>query len=145
MDTLEQRYQVGPGDVRMRLDNGAWMLHAFQELARALRPDWVRPIADLGLRLEHGVKEQLLPLIRLKGVGRIRARTLWVAGFHKPADLRGVPVSRLTALPGIGPTLALDLLQQVGGDIAPEPPEPAAAPPKKGKGQASMMDFGGSP
>jgi helicase len=145
MDSLEEKYQVGPGDVRTRLDNGAWMLHAFQELARALRPDWIRPLADLGLRLEHGVKEQLLPLIRLKGVGRIRARTLWGAGFHKPADLKAAPLSRLTALPGIGPVLALDLLRQVGGDTTSAAPEPAAAPPKKGKGQASMMDFGGQP
>lgn len=144
MDTMEEKYQVGPGDVRTRLDNGAWMLHAFQELARAMRPEWVRPIADLTLRLEHGVKEQLLPLVRLRGVGRIRARTLWAAGFHKPADLKGVPLQRLVALPGIGETLARDLLRQVGGDADAEAPEPQAAPPKKGKGQASVLDFGGS-
>jgi helicase len=145
MDAIEERYVIGPGDVRMRLDNAAWMLHAFQELARAMRPDWVRTLADLQLRLEHGVREQLLPLIRLRGVGRIRARALWAAGLHKPADLKGVPLSRLTTIPGIGPKLALDLLQQVGGDRAPEPPEPAAEPPRKGKGQASVMDFGGTP
>lgn len=144
MDTMEERYQVGPGDVRTRLDNGAWMLHAFQELARAMRPDWMRPLQDLTLRLEHGVKEQLLPLVRLRGVGRIRARTLWAAGFHKPADLKGVPLQRLVALPGIGETLARDLLRQVGGDADAEAPEPAAAPPRKGKGQASVLDFGGS-
>jgi helicase len=168
MDTLEQRYQVGPGDVRMRLDNGEWMLHAFQELARAMRPDWVRPLQDLGLRLQHGVKEELLPLVRLKGVGRIRARALRLAGFHKPSDLKGVPVSTLTRVPGIGDRLAFDLKRQVGDDDG-EPPAPAqgepAAPPaepgppkkgakakpadgkaeaaKKGKGQASMFDFGG--
>jgi helicase len=149
MDTLEQRYQVGPGDVRMRLDNGDWMLHAFQELARAMRPDWVKPLQDLSLRLQHGVKEELLPLVRLKGVGRIRARALRAAGFRKPADLKGVPLSTLTKVPGIGDRLAFDLLRQVGDEPA-EPatpaPEPAPGPPaeaaKKGKGQASMFDFG---
>ncbi|HUR25525.1 MAG TPA: DEAD/DEAH box helicase [Candidatus Thermoplasmatota archaeon] len=125
MDTLEERYQVGPGDVRMRLDNGQWLLHAFQELARAMRPEWVKPLQDLGLRLQHGVKEELLPLIRLRGVGRIRARALRAAGFAKPADLKGVPVSRLSLLPGIGDKLAFDLLRQVGDDVQ----EPAAAPP----------------
>jgi len=142
MDTLEEKYQVGPGDVRTRLDNGQWMLHAFQELARGMRPDWVRPLQDLGLRLQHGVKEQLLPLVRLRGVGRIRARTLWGAGFHAPADLKGVPVSRLSALPGIGDKLALDLKLQVGDAKDEEAPQPKAEPPKKGKGQASVMDFG---
>lgn len=144
MDAVEEKYQVGPGDVRTRLDNGAWMLHAFQELARALKPDWIRPIADLSLRLEHGVKEQLLPLVRLRGVGRIRARTLWAAGFHKPTDLKGVPVARISALAGFGEALARHLLRQVGGDPDGEAPAPTAAPPKKGKGQSSVLDFGGT-
>jgi helicase len=150
MDTLEEKYQVGPGDVRMRLDNAQWLLHAFQELARAMRPDWMRLLQDLGLRLQHGVREELLPLVRMRGVGRIRARALRAAGFHKPADLKGVPVSRLSTIPGIGDRLAFDLLRQVGDDVGPEP-EPAAtaearpaeapaapAPPaKKGRANAA--------
>ncbi|MFA5944023.1 MAG: DEAD/DEAH box helicase [Candidatus Thermoplasmatota archaeon] len=144
MDALEERYQIGPGDVRMRLDNGQWMLHAFQELARAMRPDWVKPLQDLGLRLQHGVKEELLPLIRLRGVGRIRARALRAAGFSKPADLKSAPVSRLAAIPGIGDKLAFDLLRQTGGDPDAEPAQPDATPPKKGKGQSSVLDFGGT-
>lgn len=144
MDRIEERYQVGPGDVRTRLDNGKWLLHAFRELARGLRPEWVAPIDELTLRLEHGVKQELLPLIRLKGVGRIRARNLHAAGFHTPADLKGAPISRLVQVPGIGEALARDLLRQVGDDPDAQPPEPAAAPPKKGKGQASVLDFGAS-
>ncbi len=142
LDLIEERYVIGPGDLRLRQDNGAWMLHAFRELARAFRPDWQQQISDLGLRLEHGVKEQLLPLIRMKGVGRIRARNLWAAGFHKPADLKGTPISRLTAIAGIGAKLAADLLRQVGDDPDAAPPMPEATPPQRGKGQASMADFG---
>lgn len=143
LDTLEQRYQVGPGDIRTRLDNGQWLLHAFRELARAMRPGWGPAIDDLVLRLENGVKAELLPLIRLKGVGRIRARNLHAAGFPKPADLRGAPLSRLTQIPGIGEGLARDLLRQTGGDPDAQTNDAAAAPPKKGKGQASVLDFGG--
>jgi helicase len=143
MDRIEEKYVVGPGDVRTRLDNGKWLLHAFRELARAMRPQWVPAIDDLGLRLEHGVKAELLPLIRLRGVGRIRARNLKAAGFANPADLRGVPIARLRDVAGIGEVLARDLLRQVGDDPDAQQPEPAAAPPKKGKGQASVLDFGG--
>ncbi|MEA3166969.1 MAG: ATP-dependent helicase, partial [Thermoplasmata archaeon] len=122
-----------------------WLLHAFQELSRAMRPEWTKTLQDLGLRLQHGVKEELLPLIRLRGVGRIRARALRAAGFAKPADLKGVPISRLANIPGIGDKLALDLRRQVGDDPDAEAPEPAATPPKKGKGQSSVLDFGEPP
>jgi helicase len=102
----------------------------------------VPALTDLGLRLEHGVKEELLPLIRLKGVGRIRARTLHANGFKRPADLKGVPATRLALLHGFGPKLAADLLAQVGGEPDQEPPQPQATPPAKGKGQATIGDFG---
>ena len=142
MDQIEEKYVVGPGDVRMRLDSANWLLHAMKELARSLRPDWSEAITDLQLRLEHGVKEQLLPLIRLRGVGRVRARTLYAAGFHTPADLRNVPVTRLAQLSGIGPILAGDIAKQVGGDPGAEAPQPQAVPPQRGKGQATMADYG---
>lgn len=161
LDEVEERYQVGPGDIRMRLDNAAWLLHALRELARLMRADWQAAISDLSLRLEHGVKVELLPLIRLKGVGRVRARTLWRAGLKRPADLSGVPVRRIAELPGFGPALAQSLLVQVGdrpaegGDGAQPPPAqtapgdpgppgasapvPARAPDK---GQVTLGSFG---
>ncbi len=142
LDTIEERYGIGPGDLRMRLDNGAWMLHAFGELARALQPSWQKPIQDLGLRLEHGIKAELLPLIALRGIGRVRARTLHAAGFRTPVLLRDAPASRLAGLPGFGPRLAADLLNQVGGDPDQQAPDAAATPPQKGKGQATIQSFG---
>lgn len=142
MDTLEERYVVGPGDVRMRLDSASWLLHAMGELARAVRPDWRQNVLELQMRLEHGVKEELLPLIRLKGIGRVRARTLHQAGFRTPALLRDVPAARLAQLPGFGPTLAAELLKQVGGDPDGQAPAPQATPPVRGKGQSTISDYG---
>lgn len=114
-ETLEDRYQVGPGDIRMRVDAGQWLVHAFRELARALRPEWQRDLTLLGERLQYGIREELLPLIQLRAIGRVRARTLHAHGFKRPHDLAQVPASRLAALPGFGPQLARDLLRQVGG------------------------------
>ncbi|MCA1819362.1 MAG: hypothetical protein LC620_04815, partial [Halobacteriales archaeon] len=142
---IEERYVVGPGDVRSRLDSAAWLLHAMRELARTLRPDWSQAVTDLQMRLEHGIKAELLPLIRLRGVGRIRARTLYAAGFHTPNSLRGAPATRLAQLPGFGPILASDILKQVGGDADGEAPAPEATPPQRGKGQATMSDYGAKP
>jgi helicase len=95
MEEIEERFQVGPGDIRLRLDTAGWLVHALRELARAMRPDWQKPISDLGMRLESGVKAEVLGLLQLRGIGRVRARTLFAAGFRKPADLKGVPVARL--------------------------------------------------
>ena len=41
----------------------------------------------LGKRVKYGVKEELLLLVELKGIGRARARKLFNAGIKKPSDL----------------------------------------------------------
>ncbi len=136
---VEAKYQVGPGDVRMRVETAKWMLHAFRELARAFRDDWQKPLSDLALRLEHGIKADALPMIRLKGIGRIRARNLIRAGFKRPADLKGVPPSRIAQIPGFGDKLARELLKQVG-DTPAAAPEPQAEPKAEPEAQQDAQD-----
>lgn len=111
---LEQKYKLGPGDIRLRLDTAGWLLHALRELARALRPDWQRRVSDVGIRLEHGIREELLQVVRLKGIGRVRARTLWSAGLRTTTDIAKAPIDRLAGLPGFGRRSAEELLKQVG-------------------------------
>ncbi len=115
--TLEEKYQVGPGDIRMRVDTAKWLVHAFGEMARAFRPEWQKPLMSLGMRLEHGIKEDLLALVALKGVGRMRARTLHANGFKRPQDIKKASVQVLAALPGFGRRLAAEVLKQVGGEV----------------------------
>jgi helicase len=141
-ETLEKGYDVAPGDLHAKKENALWLLHGMSQLARTERPDWVKALDDLQLCIEHGAKKELLPLLQLKRVGRVRARALFNEGFRHPADLKQVPLSRLANLPKFGPKLAADILAQVGGDPEQEPPQPEATPPSKGKGQATIGDFG---
>lgn len=42
---------------------------------------------DLGARIMYGVPSEMIPLIRLAGVGGKRARVLWAHGIRSPKDL----------------------------------------------------------
>ena len=141
MQQIEEKFHIGPGDVRLRMDTGQWMLHAFRELCRALKPDWTRAVGDLGLRLEHGIRAELLPLVKLKGIGRIRARTLFSNGFRDLAKLKQTPVATLAQLPGFGDKVARDLLRQVGVDVDAQPPEP----PRPETGPTGLQQWGLKP
>ncbi len=137
---VEEKYQIGPGDVRLRVETTNWLLHAYGEFARSFRPEWSRPIQDLALRVQHGVRADALPMLRLKGVGRIRARTLIREGFRTPNDLKGVPLERLARLPGFGDRLARSILRQVGDE--PGDAKSTKAEPAESKKRVSLMDFG---
>lgn len=71
-------------------------------------------------RTRKGVKKELLPLVRLEGVGRVRARILFNAGLKTVEDLKRAPMEKLTSLPLIGLKLAKKIKDQVGGFIRAE-------------------------
>ncbi len=62
--------------------------------------------------MNYGVKEELLPLVGLRGIGRVRARALFNAGFAGMKDIGRAPVERLAGVQGIGDAIARDIKKQ---------------------------------
>ena len=115
---LLERYSVAPGDRYSAVHNADWLLYATQELARVLEiPGHIGHIRRLRDRVRYGVTEKLLPLVRLRGIGRVRARVLYKSGFPTVASLKRAPVSKLVEIPLIGPRLAKVIKEQVGGVV----------------------------
>ncbi len=97
------RYNAAPGDLHVLAEAAGWVAQAAGELALVTGRDPLhRRLEELADRLNHGVRAELLPLSRLPGVGRVRARILYNAGFRRPEDLAGVGVEALSRLPAIG-------------------------------------------
>jgi helicase len=90
-DRITERYGVGPGDIRAKVDTAEWLLGAAERLADELDLDGLAAIREARLRVQHGVGEDLLDLVRVQQVGRKRARRLHRAGIESPADLRDAP------------------------------------------------------
>jgi helicase len=116
-DSISVKFGIGPGDIRAKVDNGRWLLYAGAEIARISGySDLAKQLRDLERRVSYGVREELLPLVSIRGVGRRRARSLWAKGFRKPAELRDASPAQLAAIPGIGSVLADSIIEQVSGE-----------------------------
>ena len=68
-DYLLEHYDIRPGEIKAKLETADWLLYASAELAkicnhRALNQE----INKVRIRIKHGIKEELLALIKLKGV-----------------------------------------------------------------------------
>ena len=87
-DRITERYGVGPGDVRGKVDTAEWLLGAAERLAVELDLDCVVAVREAKKRVADGVREELLDLTGVRGVGRKRARRLFEAGVESRADLR---------------------------------------------------------
>ena len=115
-EQMLKRYSTTPGDIRAKVDVAEWLLYAAGELARLLAPEAVAELEQLRTRITHGVRRELLPLLALPGVGRIRARELFTHGFAAPDAFATATEPELARVPGIGTLLA----QQLAGRREPE-------------------------
>ncbi|MFQ6053998.1 MAG: DEAD/DEAH box helicase, partial [Candidatus Bathyarchaeia archaeon] len=118
---LLDRFSVQPGDRYSAVHNAEWLLYAAHELAEVLGlPDHRGHLRQLRERVKYGVTWRLLPLVRLRGIGRVRARVLYNSGFTSIASLKRAPISKLVEIPLIGPRLAKVIKEQVGGVVDEE-------------------------
>jgi len=139
-DGIVERFDVGSGDIYSYVESAKWLVHAAHELARLLRyEEALAPLLNLSIRVENGVKEELLPLISLRGVGRVRARALFSAGFKTIDDLKRASPTELNRIPTIGPETIRSIKEQVGGTVSKE--EWSMVKSKRGTKQLSIEDY----
>jgi helicase len=159
-DRITERYGVGPGDVRGKVETATWLLGAAERIAGERGFDAVA-VREAKKRVEYGVREELLDLAGIRNVGRKRARRLYEAGIETRADLREADKSVvLGALRGRRKT-AETILENVGRAdpsmdevSSDESAAPTASGSRTGEGrdgdadgddggdQASLGDFG---
>jgi len=120
-DDIIEHFGVEPGDLYHLTETAKWLLYASYELAKLLGHKNLLPkLAELMERVDKGVKAELIPLARLEGVGRVRARILYNAGLKTIRDLKRASIDKLMSLPLIGPRIAKRIKEQVGGKISQE-------------------------
>jgi helicase len=117
-EKLIEQFNVQPGDLYRTIENAKWLLHATDELAQLFKEKEVLPLTnELVERVSKGIKKELLPIVRLEGVGRVRGRIMYNAGYQTIEDIKHASVEDLTNLPLVGPRLAKKIKEQVGGFV----------------------------
>ncbi len=109
---MNEKFKISPGELHGKVDIADWLLYSCSELALLLgKKESMAEIRKLRTRLKYGIKEELLPLVRLKGIGRVRARRLWNAGMKTILSLKKAPQETLELI--LGEAVAADVKKQV--------------------------------
>lgn len=118
---LLEEFDIRPGEIRSKLDRADWLLYASVELTKMLHfKNIITKLNRTRMRLKYGVKEELLALLRLKNVGRVRARKLFDSGIRDLGDVKKADPIRLSKL--VGKRIALDIKDQVGESVKKDIP-----------------------
>ncbi|MBT3406737.1 hypothetical protein HN419_06280 [Candidatus Woesearchaeota archaeon] len=130
---LLETFDIRPGEIKAKLDRADWLLYACVELSKIIGLTKVnKDITKTRMRLKSGVKEELLSLLRLKGVGRIRARKMFNNGIKDLKDAKTCDLTKLAQL--IGRAISYKIKEQLGQKVTP-------IKENKRKGQINLNDF----
>ena len=110
---ISERYNVGPGDIYGMVESVNWLLHATGELSRMFAPAFHTRIHEFEICMKNGIRRELLPLVKLKGIGRVRARRLFNNGIKTPAEVLEAGVGEVTRIIGRG--IAEQIFSQLEG------------------------------
>lgn len=142
-DQILESRKVEPGDLLRLVQGSEWLVFAAQELGRLFgHKDLLAPLEVLRVRVAKGVRPELVKLVGLEGVGRVRARMLYSAGMKTVEDIKERSLTELMSVPAIGPSLAKRLKEQAGGLIKAEEWEKAKnIKPREVEQQAMLTEY----
>ncbi len=100
IDEIAKRYGVGKGDVTKIIEYGEWLVYSFAELYRVEygKDDVYKWLKDLSIRVKYGVPDYLVPLVKVRGIGRKTAYKLWQSGIRSVEDLKKIGKARASEL-----------------------------------------------
>jgi helicase len=84
---LVKKYSTTPGGLYAKMTNADWLIYSATELAHLMHVP-SRKLVETRVRLRYGIKEELLDLVRLEQIGRVRARMLYNNGIKGVQDIR---------------------------------------------------------
>jgi helicase len=111
---LSDNLNIESGDMHRLVETTDWLVYCLYEIAKLLgRSDLLGEISTLRKRIAYGIKEELVELVQIKGIGRIRARKLYDHGIKNLEDLHAIPTKKLAEIDKIGSIIADNIKSQL--------------------------------
>jgi len=108
---IASRYRIGPGDIRRTAETAQWLMHSLAELSKHLDLGITFKAEQLAERIHYGASQDLLGLLNLKGIGRVRARKLYLSGITSLEKLKAADQADISRL--LGPRIAERIFHQL--------------------------------
>ncbi|NWF94688.1 MAG: DEAD/DEAH box helicase [Candidatus Thorarchaeota archaeon] len=115
---LTDNYNVGMGDVHRLAQSAEWLAYSAEEIARLMGVSVILPLLhETKVRLRYGVRPDILELVGLRGIGRVRGRMLYRSGFKTLSNLYSASLENLARVPSIGSAVAESIKRQLGLEV----------------------------
>ncbi|OLS14475.1 MAG: superfamily II helicase [Promethearchaeota archaeon CR_4] len=117
-ERLASDLNVGSGDIRRFVETAEWLVHAAEVLCPSFHfTKWETGLKRLAIRLKYGCSEELVSLVSIYNIGRVRGRILFKAGYKTPDDVSRANDADLIKLPTFGPEIVTRIKQSLATGI----------------------------
>ncbi|MEN2974420.1 MAG: DEAD/DEAH box helicase [Candidatus Caldarchaeales archaeon] len=111
---LYDKFGIQPGDMFALREASEWIAYSASQISKVGGFSlYVSLFERLSERIKYGVREELIPLTRLKGIGRVRARALYRSGYTSLEKLRTATLDDIARVLGVGKSTAEKILEQL--------------------------------
>ena len=112
--SLSDTLGIESGDMHRMVETANWLTYCLREIAKHVeRTDLLEELENLRRRIVYGIREELLDLVKVKGIGRVRARILFKHQIKTLDDLSKISVNKLAEIDKIGLTLANNIKSEL--------------------------------
>lgn len=111
-EDIVRKFGIGEGDIRSLSETSVWLVHSMAELGIDQKRSCAMKAKELAQRVEYGASPELLELIQIRGIGRVRARKLYTAGIKGMEALLAADQNAIARI--IGTKTAMKVLRQIG-------------------------------
>jgi len=110
-DKIVEKHNTTPGQLQDFINKALWINHCVLELIKINKNNLklYKEFLDLERQLKYGIRKELLSLIDLKNIGRIRARKLFDSEIKGIADIKNNPDKFISIIGNIG----IDILKEL--------------------------------
>ena len=110
-ENITQKFKIGEGDVHAIADISEWLMHSTTQLANLIGVGTTQ-LSQLEKRIHYGTAPELMELVGIRNVGRVRARRLYDAGYGSIDDLKEASLPDISEI--VGPNIAAGILSGIG-------------------------------
>ncbi|MEM0157342.1 MAG: helicase-related protein, partial [Thermoplasmataceae archaeon] len=118
MERMEEKYNIGPGDVQAKVSSAQWISYSLARLASMYLPEKRRYFEILNIRITEGIREEIWEIITIPNIGRVRGRRLYNAGFKSLEQVAGASVASISKIVGFSDKLASDTISHAQSIIS---------------------------
>ncbi len=114
LSTVSENFDVGPGDIQAKASSADWISYSLYRIANMFDKNKENELMHFNIRIKEGVKEEIIRIIEIPQIGRVRGRRLYSNGFTSVEKIASARVDDIAAIFGFSRKLASDVIENAG-------------------------------